>query len=79
MWIGATDAVAEGAYRWDGVGVALEWTNWYLNPSTGQREPNGGALTNVVMARDAFDWAWVDVTPISSRNYLCQSEPGASG
>lgn len=77
LWIGATDAVAEGDWKWV-TGEAWSYTGWW----SGEPNDNGGVEEyGALDFRQANSWAWNDVSNDIdgrgwARGYLIERAPG---
>jgi cysteine-rich repeat protein len=66
-WIGATDAVFEGAYEWS-TGEPFDFTLW----EPGQPDNSGGSEDCAIMHGDGL---WSDKPCLQNRKYLCERAP----
>ncbi|XP_077993991.1 macrophage mannose receptor 1-like [Glandiceps talaboti] len=72
MWIGLSDTVDEGQYRWTD-GTVVDFYKWAPG------EPNGGDQENCVeMHFRAYGGWWNDVSCSSTGGYICQASKSLS-
>ncbi|XP_060607555.1 perlucin-like protein [Ruditapes philippinarum] len=67
-WIGLTDEVTEGIWRWYDNNQVANFTNWHILTS----EPNGGKAQNCVYIAEGHGYEWIDAPCDWKRTPLCE-------
>ncbi|XP_052816504.1 perlucin-like protein [Mya arenaria] len=70
-WIGLTDEVVEGVWKWYPSEVTTAFTDWAPNGN----EPNQATGANCVVIYDAYNYHWAD-EPCTNRAYRAICEIG---
>ncbi|XP_060558855.1 C-type lectin domain family 10 member A-like [Ruditapes philippinarum] len=68
-WIGLTDGVTEGIWKWSDTDTVATYSNW----SPG--EPNGGKSANCAVIRSDFHYNWTDDPCSSLYKAVCEKRP----
>ena len=68
IWIGGSDAVNEGEWRWVNSGTRISFYGWHIH------EPQGGRGENCLLSFLSINGLWVDASCGHAASYVCESD-----
>lgn len=74
-WIGMTDEIEEGRWRWVNGQPVLVWTNWHSNNPNNKGGVEHYGLISKGIAGIDVNWQWVDQPNVSTQHqpgYVCE-------